>query len=272
MLGGVLALRVLPVEQYPSIVPPSLTVSAVYPGADASVLATNVTQVMEQELNGVEGFLYMSSTSRSNGSATITVTFEAGTDIDAAMMDVQNRLRGVEPRLPEEVRRQGIRVRKASEGFLMIVALTSKSGSTSGLDLGNFAESRVVDELRRVHGVGEITNFSSPYAMRIWLDPDKLASFNLSPADALRAVQEQNTQASGGSLGDQPIAEGTELNATILTQNRFTDPAQFENIILRADRDGSVVRLRDVARVELGAASYGFAMELDGQPAAGMAV
>jgi multidrug efflux pump len=272
LLGGVLALRVLPVEQYPSIVPPSLTVNAVYPGADASVLATNVTQVMEQELNGVEGFLYMSSTSRSNGSATITVTFEAGTDIDAAMMDVQNRLRGVEPRLPEEVRRQGIRVRKASEGFLMIVALTSKSGSTSGLDLGNFAESRVVDELRRVHGVGEITNFSSPYAMRIWLDPDKLASFNLSPADALRAVQEQNTQASGGSLGDQPIAEGTELNATILTQNRFTQPQQFENIILRANSDGSVVRLRDVARVELGAASYGFAMELDGQPAAGMAV
>src|SRR5690606_13590185 len=149
MLGGVLALRVLPVEQYPSIVPPSLTVSAVYPGADASVLATNVTQVMELELNGVEGFLYMSSTSRSNGSATITVTFEAGTDIDAAMMAVQNLLRGVEPRLPEEVRRQGVRVRKASEGFLMIVALTSKSGNTSGLDLGNFAESRVVDELDR---------------------------------------------------------------------------------------------------------------------------
>src|SRR5690606_20710583 len=150
--------------------------------------------------------------------------------------------------------------------------LTSKSGNTSGLDLGNFAESRVVDELRRVHGVGEITNFSSPYAMRIWLDPDKLASFNLSPADALRAVQEQNTQASRGSLGDQPNAEGTELNATILTQNRFTQPQQFENIILRANSDGSVVRLRDVARVELGAASYGFAMELDGQPAAGMAV
>ncbi len=272
LLGGIISLRVLPVEQYPSIVPPSLTVSAVYPGADAAVLATNVTQVMEQELNGVEGFLYMSSTSRSNGSANITVTFEAGTDIDAAMMDVQNRLRGVEPRLPEEVRRQGIRVRKASEGFLMIVALTSKSGNTPGLDLGNFAESRVIDELRRVHGVGEITNFSSPYAMRIWLDPDKLASFNLSPADALAAVREQNTQASGGSLGEQPIAEGTELNASILTQNRFTRPEQFASIILRADQDGSVVRLSDVARVELGAASYGFSMQLDGQPAAGMAV
>src|SRR5690606_19792299 len=144
-----------------------------------------VTDVRAQELNGVEGFLYMSSTSRSNGSANITLTFEPGTDIDAAMMDVQNRLRSVEPRLPEEVRRQGVRVRKASQGFLMIVALTSRTGGTDAIALGNFAESRVVDELRRVHGVGDITNFSSPYAMRIWLDPDRLASFGLSPADAL---------------------------------------------------------------------------------------
>jgi len=272
LLGGIIALRVLPVEQYPSIVPPSLTVTATYPGADASVLATNVTQVMEQELNGVEGFLYMASTSRSNGSATITVTFEAGTDINAAMMDVQNRLRGVEPRLPEEVRRQGIRVRKASEGFLMIVSLTSRTGATSATALGNFAESRVMDELRRVHGVGDILAFSSPYAMRIWLDPDRLASFQLSPADALAAVREQNTQAFGGALGDQPLAPGAALNAAILTQNRFTQPEEFAAIILRANLDGSVVRLRDVARIELGAASYGFGVELNGQPAAGMAV
>ena len=272
ILGGVLALRALPVEQYPSIAPPSLTIGVVYPGADASVLATNVTQVMEQELNGVEGFLYMNSSSQSNGVASISVTFAAGTDINAAQMDVQARLRSVEPRLPEEVRRQGIRVNKANTGFLMIIALTSKSGATQTLDLGNFAVSRVVDELRRVRGVGDVRSFSSEYAMRIWLDPDKLATFKLSPADALAAVQEQNTQSTGGSIGDQPLAENSELNATILTQNRFSTPEQFAAIILRANPDGSVIRLRDVARVELGAQSYLSSIELDGKPAAGLAI
>jgi multidrug efflux pump len=271
-LAGVMALRALPIEQYPSIAPPSLTISAVYPGADASVLATNVTQVMEQELNGVEGFLYMNSSSQSNGTASITVTFAAGTDIDAALMDVQNRLRSVEQRLPEEVRRQGVRVNKAGAGFLMIVALTSKSGATPSLELGNFAVTRVVDELRRVTGVGDILSFSSEYAMRIWLDPDKLATYRLSPADALAAVQEQNTQSTGGSLGDQPLAEGSEINAPILTQNRFTTAEQFASIILRADADGSVVRLGDVARVELGAQSYLGGIELNGKPGAGLAV
>ena len=272
ILAGVLALRALPIEQYPSIAPPSLTISAVYPGADAATLASNVTQVMEQQLNGVEGFQYMSSSSRSNGSASITVTFVPGTDIDAALMDVQSRLRSAEPRLPEEVRRQGILVRKAGSGFLLIIALTSKTGATPGLTLGNFGETRVIDEIRRVPGVGDVTSFSSPYAMRIWLNPEKLASFQLSPADALAAVQEQNTQASGGALGDQPIAEGTEINATILTQNRFATPEQFESIILRASPDGAIVRLGDVARVELGAQNYLSGIELDGKPAAGMAV
>ena len=272
ILAGVLALLSLPIEQYPSIAPPSLTISATYPGADASTLAANVTQVMEQQLNGVEGFQYMSSSSRSNGSASITVTFVPGTDIDAALMDVQSRLRSAEPRLPEEVRRQGILVRKANTGFLLIIALTSRTGATSGLTLGNIAETRVIDEIRRVPGVGDVTSFSAPYAMRIWLDPHKLASFQLSPADALTAVQEQNTQASGGALGDQPIAENTELNATILTQNRFTSPEEFRSIILRANADGSIIRLGDVARVEIGAQSYLSSIELDGQPAAGMAV
>ena len=271
-LAGVLALRALPVERYPSVAPPSLNIGVVYPGADASVLATNVTQVLEQQLNGVEGFRYMNSTSRSNGAASISVTFEPGTDIDVALMEVQSRLRAVEPRLPEEVRRQGVTVRKAGEGFLMILALTSKSGNTPALELGNFAQSQVVDELRRVSGVGDITNFASPYAMRIWLDPEKLAAFRLSAADALAAVREQNTQSTGGILGNQPIANDSELTATILTQSRFTTPEEFASIILRANPDGSVIRLGDVARVELGAANYQFGMELSGQPAAGMAV
>ena len=272
VLAGGIALLQLPIEQYPSIAPPSLTIGVTYPGADASVLETNVTQIIEQELNGVEGFLYMASTSRSNGTASITVTFTSGTDIDIAQVDVQNRLRAVEQRLPEEVRRQGIQVDKATSSFLMIVVLTSKTGATETLELGNFAVTRVIDELRRVPGIGDIRSFSSEYAMRIWLDPDKLASYRLSAADALAAVQEQNSQSPGGSLGDRPIAKGVELNATILTQNRFTTPEQFASIILRANPDGSAVTLGDVARVELGAQTYLSGLELNGKPAAGMAV
>ncbi|MBW7945549.1 MAG: multidrug efflux RND transporter permease subunit [Sphingomonadaceae bacterium] len=271
-LAGVLALRGLPVEQYPSVAPPSLTIQLTYPGADAAVLEQNVTQVIEQQLNGVEGFLYMSSTSLSNGTAEIHVTFRTGTDINEAQMEVQNRLRRVEQRLPEEVRRQGISVAEANAGFLLIVGLQSKSGETPALDLGNFANSRVVDELRRVSGVGEVQVFTPPYAMRIWLDPQKLANYRLSAAEALAAVREQNSQSPGGALGDRPLANGSELNATIVTQSRFTNPEQFAAIILRANPDGSAVRLKDVARVELGAQNYLFDSELNANPVAGIAV
>ncbi|WP_277873223.1 efflux RND transporter permease subunit [Sphingomonas profundi] len=271
-LAGLMALRALPIEQYPTVAPPSLTIGVTYPGADAQTLEQNATQIIEQELNGVEGFLYMASTSQSNGTATITLTFQAGTDLDVAQTEVQNRLTRVEQRLPEEVRRQGIIVNKASSGFLMIVALTSKSGTMSALELGNVANTQILDELRRVKGVGDLRLFGSEYAMRIWLDPDKLANFNLSAAEALAAVQEQNSQTAGGQIGDQPIAKGAELNATIVTQNRFTNPEQFENIILRANPDGSTVRLADVGRVELGAQSYVTGNELSGRPMAGIAV
>ncbi|MGK9064545.1 multidrug efflux RND transporter permease subunit [Stutzerimonas chloritidismutans] len=272
LLGGVLALRSLPVEQYPSIAPPTLRISVTYPGADASVLETNVTQVIEQELNGVEGFLYMDSSSRSNGSASIELTFEAGTDIDIAQMEVQNRLSRVEQRLPEEVRRQGIQVFQASRDFLLIISLFSENGTMSTLELGHFATTRVLDELRRVQGVGDIREFYTAYAMRIWLNPDRLASFGLSAADVLAAVQEQNSQSAGGALGDLPLAEGTEINAPIETQGRFSTPEEFASIILRAGPDGSAIRLRDVARVELGAQNYASRSELNGQPAAGLAV
>ncbi|WP_019340987.1 multidrug efflux RND transporter permease subunit [Stutzerimonas stutzeri] len=272
LLGGVLALRSLPVEQYPSIAPPTLRISVTYPGADASVLETNVTQVIEQELNGVEGFLYMDSSSRSNGSASIELTFEAGTDIDIAQMEVQNRLSRVEQRLPEEVRRQGIQVFQASQDFLLIISLFSENGTMSTLELGHFATTRVLDELRRVQGVGDIREFYTAYAMRIWLNPDRLASFGLSAADVLAAVQEQNSQSAGGALGDLPLAEGTEINAPIETQGRFSTPEEFASIIIRAGPDGSAIRLRDVARVELGAQNYASRSELNGQPAAGLAV
>lgn len=272
LLAGIIALRSLPVEQYPSVAPPSLTISVTYPGADAGTLEQNVTQVIEQELNGVEGFLYMASTSESNGTASITLTFEAGTDIDNAQMEVQNRLRRVEQRLPEDVRRQGISVTEANSGFLLIVAITSKSGNTDPMEVNNFANTRVLDELRRVGGVGNVQAFTPEYAMRIWLDPQKLASHNLSAGEALGAVQEQNSQTPGGQLGDQPLAKGAQLNAVITTQGRFTKPEQFESIILRANPDGSAVTLGDVGRVELGAASYVFSSELNGKPMAGLAV
>jgi multidrug efflux pump len=271
-LAGLMALRALPIEQYPSVAPPSLTIGVTYPGADASTLENNVTQVIEQELNGVEGFLYMASTSNSNGTATITVTFQSGTDLDVAQTEVQNRLRRVEQRLPEEVRRQGIAVNKAASGFLLVVAITSKSGTMSHLELGSVTNTLVLDELRRVEGVGDLRLFGSEYAMRIWLDPDKLAAYGLSASEALAAVQEQNSQTAGGQIGDQPIASGTEINATIVTQNRFTNPEQFENIILRANPDGSTIRLSDVARVELGAQTYLTSNELSNRPMAGIAV
>ena len=272
LLAGIIALRSLPVEQYPSVAPPSLTIGVTYPGADARTLEQNVTQVIEQELNGVEGFLYMASTSESNGSASITLTFEAGTDIDDAQLEVQNRLRRVEQRLPDDVRRQGIQVTEANSGFLLIVAITSKSGDTDPMEVNNFANTRILDELRRVNGVGNVQAFAPEYAMRIWLDPQKLASHNLSAAEALGAVQEQNSQTPGGQLGDQPIARGAQINAVIMTQGRFTKPEQFESIILRANPDGSAVTLGDVGRVELGAASYLFSSELNGKPMAGLAV
>jgi multidrug efflux pump len=214
----------------------------------------------------------MASTSESNGQASISLTFEAGTDIDKAQMEVQNRLRRVEQRLPEDVRRQGIQVTEANSGFLMMVAITSKTGDTPTMDVNNFANTRVLDELRRVNGVGNVQAFAPEYAMRIWLDPQKLAAYKISAAEALGAVQEQNSQTPGGQLGDQPIAKGTELNAVITTQGRFTTPEQFAGIILRANPDGSAVTLGDIGRVELGASSYLFSSELNGKPMAGLAI
>ena len=272
LLAGLIALRSLPIEQYPTVAPPSLTLSVTYPGADAATLDQNVTSVIEKEMNGVPGFLYMEATSRSNGTASLTVTFRSGTDINVAQMEVQNRLSRVEPRLPEEVRRQGVQVNAANSGFLMLVALTSKTGRTNTLGLGDFAANSVVDELRRVSGVGDVRLFGTQYAMRIWLDPQKLAGYGLSASEVLAAVQEQNSQTAGGSLGDQPTAGKTQLNATVVTQNRFTDPEQFRQIILRANPDGSTIHLGDVARVELGADNYLTGSTLNGATMAGIGI
>jgi multidrug efflux pump len=272
LLSGIIALRALPIEQYPEIAPPSLTISVVYPGADAETLEQNVTQVIEQQLNGVAGLLYMSSSSLSNGTASIAVTFEAGTDIDIAQTEVQNRLSTVKSRLPEEVRRQGISVRQTNSNFLLIIALSSKSGTLSTTDLGDIANSQIIDEIRRVPGVGDVRLFGSPYAMRIWLDPQRLASYGLSPSLVYSAIQEQNSQTAGGSLGAQPTDPGQQITATIVAQGRLKTVEEFEDIILRTEEGGATVRLSDVARVELGAQSYTPLVRLNGKPSAGLAV
>ena len=271
-LFGTLGLYNLPVEQYPNVAPPSLTLAYTYPGADAETMDKNVTAVIERELNGVDNFLYMASTSRANGTGELIVTFNSGTNLDVARTQVQDRLTRADPRLPEDVRRQGIMISDNSAGFLEVIGLQSKTGKTSSLELGDYASTTIVNELRRVPGVGNVQLFSSEKAMRIWLDPEKLSGFNLSASDALTAVQEQNGQTPGGGIGDQPIAGNAEFNAKIITQNRFQTAEQFRNIILKSNPDGSTVRLGDVARVEIGADNYQFKSTYKGQDVAGLAV
>ncbi|MGF6484182.1 multidrug efflux RND transporter permease subunit [Paraburkholderia sp. JPY419] len=272
VLFGAIALALLPVEQYPDVAPPSLSITAVYSGADASTFERTVTSIVEDEMNGIDNFLYMSSVSRSNGTMQITVVLKPGTDLDVARSQVQDRLSRVEPRLPLEVRQVGVRVTKASSGFLMLLALQATDSSTSAVAMGNFASNNIVNELRRIDGVGDVQLFGSSYAMRIWIDPRKLAGFGLSASEVLQAIQEQNSQTAGGGLGDQPIAPGSEFTAQIVTQSRFTTPEQFREIIVRANPDGSTVRVGDVARVELGNDSYGNRLTVNGKASAGIAI
>ena len=272
-LAGILSIRGLPVSQYPSIAPPAIAVTATYPGASAQTLEDSVTAVIEQEMNGAEGLQYMYSTSESSGAASITLSFKPGTDINLASVEVQNRLKRVESRLPAEVRSQGIRVDKAANNFLMFVILASTDGKLSRTDLANYASASILDPLRRVEGVGDVTLFGSEYAMRIWLEPAKLTGFNLTAADVTAAIRDQNVQVTGGALGGLPAVAGQALNATVVVpQSRLASPEQFGNIILRASPDGSVVRLKDVARVELGAADYSVEARLNGKPVAGMGI
>ena len=271
-LAGILSLMNLPVEQYPSVAPPSMTLSYTYTGADAETLDRNVTAVIEREMNGIEGFLYMSAASRSNGTGQVILTFQSGTDLNTARSLVQSRLNRAEPRLPQAVQQMGVQITDNSSGFLMIMGVYSTDNSLSALEVGNYASNNIVNELRRVPGVGDIVLFGSQYAMRIWLDPTKLAGYSLSASDVLTAVQEQNSQTAGGGLAEQPITREAEFTAKIVTQNRFATAEQFREIIVRAGQDGSTVRLGDVARVELGADNYGFKARLNGREIAGMGV
>jgi len=257
ILFGVVALYRLPVEQYPSITPPTVVVSAVYPGANAKVVADTVAAPIEQQINGVEDMMYMSSTSSADGSYSLTITFNIGTDLDNAQVQVQNRLAIAEPTLPEEVRRQGVTVKKQSSNILQVISLTSPTKTHDGLFLSNYATLRIRDELSRVEGVGDVVvSGVGAYAMRIWLDPDKLASRQLTTQDVTAALARQNVQAAAGQVGQPPNPPGQRFQMNVTTLGRLSDAAQFEGIVLKAGAAGQVVYLRDVARVELGAQSY----------------
>ena len=271
LLGGVLALKNLPVSQYPSVAPPALTISITYPGASAQAVEETAVALLEQEMNGIEHLLYMESASEL-GSGSITLTFEAGSNLDLASVEAQNRIKRVEARLPEDVRRLGVVVTKTARNYVMFVALYSPDKSLNDVALGSYAMANVVDSLRRVPGVGEVLLFGTEYSMRLWLKPDKLQHYNLSPADVAAAVRAQNTELATGEMGQLPSAPGQELNAVIVTRSRLSTPEEFGNIIVRNNPDGSSLRVKDVARVELGAQDYSRTARIDGQPTAAMAI
>jgi len=271
-LSGVISILGLGVESYPNIAPPQVTVSATYPGASASTVERAVTQVIEQQLTGIDHLLYFSSSSSATGRASITLTFETGTDADIAQVQVQNKVSLATPRLPTEVTQQGVVVAKANAGFLMVVGLISDNPAVDRNQLNDINGSRVIDQVSRIPGVGSIQQFGAEYAMNIWLNPEKLQGFGLSASQVLAAIRAQNVQFAAGSVGSDPAPEGQAFTATVSAEGRFTTPEQFEDIILRANSDGSSVRLRDVARVSFGPGSYGFDTQFDGKPIGAFAV
>jgi hydrophobe/amphiphile efflux-1 (HAE1) family protein len=268
VIAGLASMRTLPIAQYPEIAPPVVTVRAVYPGASAEVLEQTVAAPLENQINGVEDMLYMSSTSAANGTVEIQVTFEIGADADKAALNVNNRVKQIEPRLPAEVRRQGVTVEKGSSAFLQVVAFTSPDDRFDDIYTSNYVTLNVLDQLKRIPGTTNVQIFGAKdYAMRIWVRPDRLAQLKVTTSDLLRAVNEQNAQFAAGKVGQSPVSKGQELVYSITTQGRFSEPEQFENIVIRANPDGSILRLRDVARVEMGSKDYDFVGRVNGSPA-----
>ncbi|MEC6816813.1 efflux RND transporter permease subunit [Photobacterium toruni] len=272
MLAGVLSILKLPVSQYPSIAPPTVVISANYPGANAKTMEDTVTQVIEQRMTGIDHLRYLSSTSDSFGNTQITLTFNAEADPDIAQVQVQNKLQSALPLLPMEVQQQGVKVNKSSSSFLMVVGFYSADGSMDKNDISDYISSNVSDPMSRVAGVGEIQTFGAQYAMRIWLDPLKLTKYNLTSIDVIAAIKEQNAQVSAGQLGASPSLPGQELNATVSAQSRLKTPQQFKNIIVKSDSSGAKVHLSDVARVELGAEDYSVQVFYNGKQASGLGI
>ena len=271
-LGGAIAIPLMPVAQYPNVAPPQISISTTYPGASPESIYQGVTRLIEEELNGAVGLLYFESTSNASGAVEITATFKPGTDPQLASVDVQNRIRRVEPRLPQAVRQQGITTEQTSAGFLMVVSLTSQDGSMDDIALGDYMARNILAEIRRVPGVGKAQSFSTERSMRVWLDADKMVGLNLTADDVTAAIGAQNAQVSAGSIGALPNPINQQISATVLVRGQLTTPEQFGAIVLRANPDGSTVRLRDVARVEIGGMTYAVSSRLNGKPSGAIGV
>ncbi len=272
MLAGGLAILKLPVAQYPTIAPPAVTISASYPGADAKTVQDTVTQVIEQNMNGIDNLMYMSSNSDSTGTVQITLTFESGTDADIAQVQVQNKLQLAMPLLPQEVQQQGVSVEKSSSSFLMVVGVINTDGTMTQEDISDYVAANMKDAISRTSGVGDVQLFGSQYAMRIWMNPNELNKFQLTPVDVITAIKAQNAQVAAGQLGGTPPVKGQQLNASIIAQTRLTSTEEFGKILLKVNQDGSRVLLRDVAKIELGGENYDIIAEFNGQPASGLGI
>ena len=273
LIVGAIAYTQLPVAQYPEIAPPTIVVRAQYPGADAETVAATVATPIEQEINGVEGMLYMSSYSSGDGAMALTITFKLGTDLDQAQVLVQNRVSVAEPRLPEEVRRLGITTTKSSPDLMMVVHMLSPDNTYDQLYVSNYARSRVRDILLRLDGVGDLIIFGErEYSLRIWLDPEKLSALGMTSGDVVQALRDQNVQVSGGSIGAPPTNTGTAFQYTVTTQGRFNDARDFRYVIVKSTDDGRLISLQDVARIELGAKDYVTNSYLNGKPAVALAI
>ena len=272
MMAGGLAILQLPVAQYPTIAPPAIAVTAVYPGADAQTVQDTVTQVIEQNMNGIDNLMYMSSTSDSAGNVTVTLTFTSGTDPDIAQVQVQNKLQLAMPLLPQEVQQQGISVEKASSSFLLVAGFITSNPALTQEDISDYVASNVKDAISRTSGVGDVQLFGAQYAMRIWLDANLLNKYQLTPLDVINQLKAQNDQIAAGQLGGTPAIPGQQLNASIIAQTRLKDPQQFARVTLKVNQDGSVVRLKDVARIELGGENYNMVTKINGQAATGLGI
>src|SRR5476651_519439 len=272
MLAGALAILQLPIAQYPTVAPPAIQLTATYPGADAQTVQDTVTQVIEQNMNGIDNMMYMSSTSDSSGTVQITITFASGTDADIAQVQVQNKLQLATPLLPQEVQQQGISVEKSSSSFLMVAGFISNNGSMNQDDIADYVGSNIKDPISRTNGVGDVQLFGAQYAMRIWMDPNKLNNFQLTPVDVINAIKIQNNQIAAGQLGGTPPVPGQQLNSSIVAQTRLKSTEEFGKIILKVNTDGSQVRLKDVAKIELGGENYDVIARFNGQPASGLGI